>query len=70
MAAKKTTEKKVEKTEMKEEKKTAAKKAAEKNDAKEKVVKKAKSLLYCPWFVTESSLLRRQRSSWGFPRRN
>ena len=43
MAAKKTTEKKVEKTEMKEEKKTAAKKAAEKNDAKEKVVKKAKA---------------------------
>ena len=43
MAVKKTTEKKVEKTEMKEEKKTAAKKAAEKNDAKEKVVKKAKA---------------------------
>ena len=44
MAAKKTTEKKVEKTEMKEEKKTTAKKAAEKkSDTKEKAVKKAKA---------------------------
>ena len=44
MAAKKTTEKKVEKTEMKEEKKATAKKAAEKTgDTKEKAVKKAEA---------------------------